>query len=70
MRWLLAEEMVAKKENGLAELAVEVLRQIVEKRCWQKKQVWLIKMIVESREEMLGWVNWLNKVDESVKTKI
>ena len=45
-------------------------RQIVEKRCWQKKQVWLIKMIVESREEMLGWVNWLNKVDESVKTKI
>ena len=54
MRWLLAEEMVAKKENGLAELAVEVLRQIVEKRCWQKKQVWLMKLIVESRKEMLG----------------
>ena len=45
LRWLLAEEMVAKK-NGLAELAVEVLRQMVkktkeltkpvEKRCWQK----------------------------------
>ena len=48
MKWLLAEEMVAKIENGLAELAVEVLRQmvikkkmkeltkLVEKRCWQK----------------------------------
>ena len=47
MKWLLAEEMIAIIENGLAELAVEVLRQmvkkkmkeltkLVEKRCWQK----------------------------------
>ena len=35
-----------------------------------KRQVWLMKMIVESRKEMLGWVNWLNKVVESIKTKI
>ena len=32
LRWLLAEEMVAKIENGLAELAVEVLRQMVKKK--------------------------------------
>ena len=29
-----------------------------------------MKMIGESGKEMLGWVNWLNKVVGSVKTKI
>ena len=55
-----------RKKNGLAEVTVEVARQVIRKKnegvdktsCKEllaKRQSWLEKMVVESMKERVGW---------------